>query len=114
MVDPPSFTDEIRAVGTELRVGDLTPARLNHAGVRIDQLGRRVHGLGWVRDHEIGVCLTVAVRELIRARGLADLERAQAVRNSLDQLEIALALSDEGLRPPPEPPSWDSPGEADR
>jgi hypothetical protein len=58
VVDAPSFTDEIRAARGDLRLGPLSPARLNHAADRIDQLGRGLHGLRWTRDHEIGGCLT--------------------------------------------------------
>lgn len=99
MIDGPSFIGEMWAICGVLRSGPLSNARLNHAGARIDHLGRRVHGLGWIHDHEIGACLTAAVAELMRARGLTETERGESVQEALRQLEMALALSEEGLRP---------------
>lgn len=99
MVDASSFTEELRALCGDLRLGPPSPDRLNHAAARIDRLGRQVHGLGWTRDHEVGGCLTAAVGELIGARDLAEIERAESVRAAIRQLEMGLALSNEELRP---------------
>jgi hypothetical protein len=63
-------------------------------------MGRHLHGIGWCRDREIGECLTAAVQELSRAPGLAAVDRAEAVRQAVTQLDTALALTDDGLRPP--------------
>lgn len=99
MIDVPSFVDEIRAICRELQAGPASQARLNRAGTRTDQLGRCVHGLGMLHDHEIGACLTLAVAELMRARGLPEIERVESVQEALRQLETALALSEEGYAP---------------
>jgi hypothetical protein len=94
-----SFVEAIRAASGELRLEPHAPVRLNQIAARIDQLGRRVHGLGWTRDHEIGGCLTAAVRELSRARDLPEVERTESVRQAIRELETALTHTDEGLRP---------------
>lgn len=92
-----SFADVIRDVRSELKMEPLSPVQLNRAAARIDQLGRRLHGVGWVRGHEMGGCLTAAVRELSQARGLAEVERAASVQEAMRQLDAALALTDQGL-----------------
>jgi hypothetical protein len=99
MRDVPSFVDEMGAICGDLRSEPLSRAHLNRAGTRTDQLGRCVHGLGLIHDHDIGLCLTVAVGELMRARGLAETERIAPVGEALRQLETALALCEEGLSP---------------
>lgn len=102
MTDPtgaPSFADRLRGVSSELRLAPVSSTRLNRAAARLDQLGRRVHGAGWVRDHEIGACLTAAVRELSLARGQPEVERDASVRRALAQIESALAHAGQGLRP---------------
>lgn len=93
------FIEAIRDVSRELQPGPGSPARLNQAAARIDHLGRHLYGLGWVRDHEIGRCLTAAVSELDRARGLPEADRAESVRQAILQLEAALRNTEEGLRP---------------
>jgi hypothetical protein len=98
-VEAAEFADAIRAVSGELRLEPHIPVWLNHAAKRVDQLGRRVHGLGWVRDHEIGGCLTAAVGELCMARDQGESDRAESVRRAVLQLEAALAHADQGLRP---------------
>lgn len=100
-----SFADVIRAVRDELQQEPLSPVRLNHAAARIDHLGRRLHGLAWTRDREIGGCLTAAVGELSRARGLRDAERARSVGQAVRQLDMAVTHAEEGLRPLDSPPA---------
>jgi hypothetical protein len=58
-----------------------------------------VHGLGWARDHEIGGCLTDAVRALGAPQGPAAIGCPEAVRQALLRLEAALGHMAEGLRP---------------
>lgn len=99
-----SFADVIRAVSGELEEEPPSPVRLNRAAARIDQLGRRLHGLGWTRDHEIGGCLTAAVRELSRARDLPEVDRTESVRQAIRELETALTHTDAGRRPQQEKP----------
>lgn len=99
MVDVPSFGDAIRVLSDELRLEPHSPDRLNQVASRIDQLGRRLHGHGWVRDHEIGGCLTAAVSGLTEARDQPEGDRGASVRQVLLQLEAALVHTEEGLRP---------------
>ena len=94
-----SFVEAIHAISGELRLEPHTRIQLNQIASRIDQLGRRVHGLGWTRDHEIGGCLTAAARELSRARDVPEVERDAAVRQAIRELETALTYTDERLRP---------------
>jgi hypothetical protein len=91
-----SFADRIRVVLDELGREPLPWAHLAPAAARLDQLGRRLHGLGLARDHEIGGCLTAAVRELGRARGLPESDRAESVRRAVREVARALALAVEG------------------
>ena len=95
---PSPFSDALRTLADELRLEPLSPARLNRIAARVDRLGRRVHGLGWIRAHEIGGCLTAAVSELSRARERAESDRSEAVRLALRHLEDALSYADEGLQ----------------
>ena len=99
MVDALPLTDAIRAISGELLVEPYSPTRLNQIAVRIDQMGRRLHGLDWVRAHEIGACLTAAVTELSLAGGQPEVERAASVRGVIVQLDAALAYTDDGLYP---------------
>ena len=99
MVDASSFADAVRALSGELQMEPYTPIRLNQLAARIDHLGRRVHGLGWVRDHEIGACLSAAVGELSEAPGLSGDDRAESVTRAIVALEAALTHMKDGLRP---------------
>lgn len=103
-MEGPSFIEAVRAVSGELRREPLSPVRLNQIAARIDQLGRRVHGLGWTRDHEIGGCLAAAVRELSQARELPEVERNASVRRAIRELDTALMHTDEGLSPQQQAP----------
>jgi hypothetical protein len=103
MVEASALADEIRAARDDLRLESPSPIGLNRAAARIDHLGRYLHGVGWIRGHEIGGCLTAAVSELSRARGLPETGRAESVRAAVIQLETALAHMDEGLSPVPDP-----------
>lgn len=95
--DAERFADAIRDLSGELEAGPFSPVRLNHATSQIDHLRRRLHGLGWIRDHEIGGCLSAAVRELSQARLLREGDRVGAVRNAILRLDGALAHTAEGL-----------------
>ena len=97
---PPSFTEAIRAVASELRDGGHTHTALNRASSAIDHLGRRLHGIGYVRGHEIADCLTTALGELSASHGLPDEERAEAVHRAVRQLEAALDHAAAGVLPP--------------
>lgn len=97
MMEAPAFAGAVRTVRADLRLEPHSRTGLNNAAARIDHLGRYLHGLGWVRGHEIGGCLTAAVSKLSMARGLPEAGRADAVRTAVLQLETALAYMDEGL-----------------
>ena len=59
-----SFVDSLNSVISELGTSPHSAIELTRTATRIDQLGRRLHGLDWRRGYEIGGCLTAAVSEL--------------------------------------------------
>lgn len=97
--EPVGFADAILAASDELRLEPHSAAGLSRAAGRIDQLGRRLHGLGLLRDREVAGCLTAAVWELSLARDQAEGDRAESVRRAILQLEAARAHTGEGLDP---------------
>jgi hypothetical protein len=100
MDGPPFFTDEIRAIAGALRGDAHSHARLNLAESRIDQLGRRLHGLEYVRGREIAGCFTAALRELGESHALPDERRGRAVHQAVVHLEAALGHAAAGVLPP--------------
>jgi hypothetical protein len=94
---PPYFTDEIRAIASGLRDDALSHSHLNRAESRIDQLGRRLHGIGYVRHRAIADAFTGALRELAESHALPDETRAAAVTRAVAHLEAALAAAAEGV-----------------
>ncbi|HEX2203554.1 MAG TPA: hypothetical protein VHG91_09665, partial [Longimicrobium sp.] len=76
----PSFAEAIREVVARLRAEAPSHTLLNQAAVGIDHLGRRLHGLGYLRGHEIGACFTAAVGELGAAHVLPEAPRAPGRR----------------------------------
>jgi hypothetical protein len=94
-----SFTDAIRSIVAGLREGRPTHARVNGAAVGIDHLGRRLHGLGCVRDREIAGCFTAAVGALGACHPLPEEDRAAAVAAAIRHLTAAVAHAGEGLLP---------------
>ncbi len=102
MTHPPPFADDIRALVAGLREGAPTHARVNGAAAGIDHLGRRLHGLGCVRDREIAGCFTAAVGELHACNPLPEEERGTAVDAAVRHLDAAAAYAEEGvLQGPP-------------
>jgi hypothetical protein len=99
MGEPPSFTDTIRAIANELRDARPTHVVLNRASSGIDQLGRRLHGLGYVRSSEIAECFTAALADLDQSHALAEETRAEAVRRAIGRLEAALEHAAAGVLP---------------
>jgi hypothetical protein len=95
------FTDGIRSIVAGLREGPPTHPRVNGAAVSIDHLGRRLHGLGCVRDREIADCFTAAVGELGACHPLPEEERGTAVDAAIRHLDAAAAHAAEGVLPPP-------------
>lgn len=90
MAGPQSFSEAIRAVADGMREQAPSHAQLNRAEVRIDHLGRQLHGLGLVRSREIAGCLTTALDELSASHALPEEERAEPVHRAVGQLEAAL------------------------
>lgn len=108
MLEASTFAGAVRAVLDELRAEPCPPMRLNQATGRIDQLGRRLHGVAWRRDQKLGECLTAAVAELIKAPALREVGRAESVRRAIQHLEAALTHADEGLRAEQEDPTTEA------
>lgn len=98
-VEASRLADALFTLAGEVRLEHHSPMGLNQLAARIDQLGRRLHGLGWTREHDMGGCLSAAVGELSRARGVPEMERTASVRDAVHQLEAALTHTREGLRP---------------
>ena len=92
----PSLKEAIRTIASELREHAHSHTRLNRASSGIDHLGRRLHGLGCVRDREIAGCLTAALGELSASHDLAEVDRAEAVHRVIRHLDAALAHAEEG------------------
>lgn len=99
MTEPPSFTEALRGIAGALREHTPTHDRLNGAAVRIDQLGRRLHGLGFVRDREIADCFTAAVGELAEAHSFPEEERGKHVDRAAARIDAAALHAEEGLLP---------------
>ncbi len=99
MAEPPSFSDRIREIASGLREERRSHVRLNRAASGIDHLGRKLAGLGFVRDREIGGCFNDALRELSASHALPEEKRDEAVDRAASHLDAALAHADEGLLP---------------
>lgn len=99
MDGPPSFGEAIRDVAAGLRDDAPSHTRLNRAEARIDDLGRRLHGFGYVRNMEIADCFTAALRELAASHVLPEEERGEAVQEAVAQLAAAAAHAEEGVLP---------------
>jgi hypothetical protein len=98
---PPPFTEAIRAVVRGLRDDAHTHARINDAAAAIDNLGRHLHGVGFVRDREIAGCFTAAFGELSASHALAEDARGASVNGAVRHLEAALLHAQAGLLPDP-------------
>ncbi|HLL48083.1 MAG TPA: hypothetical protein VK399_15325 [Longimicrobiaceae bacterium] len=96
---PPAFSDRIREIANGLREDGRSHVHLNRAASGIDHLGRKLAGLGFVRDREIGGCFNEALRELETSHGLRDEKRADAVQRAAAQLDAAAAHSEAGFAP---------------
>ena len=101
MDGPPSFGEAIRGVAAGLRENAPSHTRLNRAEARIDDLGRRLHGFGYVRSLEMADCFTAALRGLAASHVLPEEERGEAVHEAVAQLTAAVAHAEEGVLPAP-------------
>jgi hypothetical protein len=97
MMANPTFAESIDGIARALREGVPSHAHVNGAAARIDHLGRRLHGLGCVRDREIADCFTAAIAELDASHGFPEGARGEAVARAAGQLKAALAYVDEGV-----------------
>lgn len=100
MSEPSTFTDAIRRVAGELRDGGPTHTALNRASSAIDHLGRRLHGIGYVRGGEIADCFTEALAELEAAHGIPEEKRREAVDRVVRRMDAALDHAAAGVLPP--------------
>jgi hypothetical protein len=100
MAEAPSFTEAVRGIARELRGAPPTHLALNRASSGIDQLGRRLHGLGYLRAGEIAACFTAALAHLGASHALPQEARAEAVRRAIGRLEGALEHAAAGVLPP--------------
>lgn len=105
MSDPKSFAEQIRGIVGELRAAHATHAALNRASSGIDQLGRRLYGLGYIRSREIADCFTAALADLDASHALPEETRTEGVRRATGRLEGALEHAAAGILPErPDPP----------
>lgn len=96
-----SFADAIRHIASELRGGRHTHGAVNRASSAIDHLGRRLHGMGFVRGREIAECFTAALTELERSHALPEGDRRDPVDRAADRLEAAVVHAGAGVLPDP-------------
>ncbi|HEX6748063.1 MAG TPA: hypothetical protein VF092_12285 [Longimicrobium sp.] len=101
MGEPSAFNEALRRITRELCGAPLTHVVLNRASSEIDQLGRRLHGLGYARSREIADCFTAALADLDASHALPEETRAQAVRRATARLDDALAHAAAGVLPVP-------------
>jgi hypothetical protein len=99
MGEAPSFGDAIGEIANRLRGARPTHVVLNRASNEIDQLGRRLHGLGYLRAREIAECFTAALADLDGSHALAEEMRGEAVRRAAGWLEDAREHAAAGLLP---------------
>ena len=99
MMHPSTLSEAIREISRELASGTHSRSRVNRGAIDVDQLGRRLHGLGMLRDREIAECLNAAVSALGEAHLLPEEERTSSVRRAIAELESAAAHADQGARP---------------
>lgn len=99
MTAPPPFAEAIRGIVRGLRADAHTHARINDAAAAIDNLGRHLHGVGFVHDREIAGCFTAAFGELSASHALADDARGASVDGAIRHLEAALLHAEAGVLP---------------
>lgn len=92
----PSFAEAVGEIVALL--GENTPSHsiLNHAASRVDQLGRRLYGLGLAREGEIAACFTGAIAELSASHTVAEEQRGEAVQRAVHHLQEAMEWAEAG------------------
>jgi hypothetical protein len=93
------FEEGIRSIIGGLQEEDRSHNRLNRAAFAIDQMGRLLHGVGYVRDREIADRLTAAVGALAGSHELPEENRRAAVAEAIRHLDGALAHAEDGVSP---------------
>jgi hypothetical protein len=93
---PHPFAASVAEIAQGLRDTPATFTSVNRAAALVDHLGRRLHGLGFVRHREIATCLMSAVVELQGSTGLPTSARNEAVARAIAQLEDALVFIGDG------------------
>ncbi|CAA9370008.1 MAG: hypothetical protein AVDCRST_MAG89-4512 [uncultured Gemmatimonadetes bacterium] len=93
------FAEGIRSIVRGLQEEDRSHNHLNRAAFAIDQMGRLLHGVGYVRDREIADCLTAAVGELAGSHELPEENRRARVTEAIRHLDAALAHAGDGVTP---------------
>lgn len=96
-----SFTDAIRHIAGELRGGRTTNGTVNRESSATDHLGRRLHGMGFLRGREIAECFTAALAGLERSHALQEEEGREPVNRAADRLEAAVVHAEAGVSPDP-------------
>ena len=100
MSEPSSFTAAIRGIARELRGGGHTHTALHRAASGIDHLGRRLHGLGFVRSREIADCFTGALADLDAWHHVPEEMRGESVHRAARRMDAALDHAAAGVLPP--------------
>lgn len=96
----PAFIEGVRAIERFLREDAPSHSVLNRAASHINQLGLKLHGLGFVHDREIADDFTAAIGELGACHALAVDRRAEAVHQVVRHLEEAVRrMQTGGLSP---------------
>lgn len=96
-----SFADAIRHIASELRGGRDTHGAVNRASSAIDHLGRRLHGMGYLRGREIAECFTAALTELETSHALPEEARRESVNRAAERLDAAVVHAVAGVSPDP-------------
>jgi hypothetical protein len=99
MTEPSSFTGAIADIARALRGGGDTHPALNRASSAIDHLGRRLHGLGYLRGREMADCFTAALLALDASHGVEGEQRREAVARAAGQLDASLDHAAAGILP---------------
>lgn len=106
MSEPLSFTEQIRGIARALRDGGHTHVALNRASSAIDHLGRRLHGLGYLRAREIAACFSAALADLDASHGVPEEMRGETVHRAVCRMDAAMEHAAAGVLPdPPDRPA---------
>lgn len=91
-----AFTGAVGEIARLLRENAPSHPVLNRAASQLDQLGRKLHGMGFVHDREIADCFTAAVGGLSACHALPEESRPEAVGEVVRHLEAAMSRMETG------------------